>query len=116
RQTDGYSIETVTGHYSSFLKGTSDEMDEYPLMKRHCLVMDRPMIIAQLIKMAINLKRESRMVMIQHIVARQGSELECVFAKRLKRVIGSAVITILVRPSQSTFFMVSAIIEDNNGS
>jgi transposase len=31
---------TVTGHYISFLKATMDEMDRYPYMKSHCLVMD----------------------------------------------------------------------------
>jgi transposase len=31
---------TVTGHYISFLKATMDEMDQYPHMKGHCLVMD----------------------------------------------------------------------------
>ncbi|KAG1179640.1 hypothetical protein G6F71_000853 [Rhizopus microsporus] len=40
RETDGYSIGTVTGHYLSFLKATLDEMDKYPEMKGHYLVMD----------------------------------------------------------------------------
>jgi hypothetical protein len=31
---------TVTGHYVSFLKATTDEMDKYPHMKDHYLVMD----------------------------------------------------------------------------
>ncbi|EIE79019.1 hypothetical protein RO3G_03724 [Rhizopus delemar RA 99-880] len=31
---------TVTGHYISFLKATMDEMDRYPHMKGHYLVMD----------------------------------------------------------------------------
>jgi hypothetical protein len=31
---------TVTGHYISFLKATMDEMDQYPHMKGHYLVMD----------------------------------------------------------------------------
>ncbi|KAG1140234.1 hypothetical protein G6F37_007192 [Rhizopus arrhizus] len=31
---------TVTGHYVSFLKATMDEMDKYPHMKDHYLVMD----------------------------------------------------------------------------
>ncbi|CEG82071.1 hypothetical protein RMATCC62417_16195 [Rhizopus microsporus] len=31
---------TVTGHYVSFLKAAMDEMDQYPHMKGHCLVMD----------------------------------------------------------------------------
>ncbi|KAG0738395.1 hypothetical protein G6F57_010293 [Rhizopus arrhizus] len=38
--TDGYSTGTVTGHYLSFLKATLDEMDKYPEMKGHYLVMD----------------------------------------------------------------------------
>lgn len=40
RETDGYSVGTVTGHYLSFLKATLDEMDKYPEMKGHYLVMD----------------------------------------------------------------------------
>ncbi|KAG1451367.1 hypothetical protein G6F46_008779 [Rhizopus delemar] len=40
RKTDGYSIGTVTGHYLSFLKTTLDEMNKYPEMKGHYLVMD----------------------------------------------------------------------------
>jgi transposase len=40
RETDGYSKGTVTGHYLSFLKVTLDEMDKYPEMKGHYLVMD----------------------------------------------------------------------------
>ncbi|KAG1001503.1 hypothetical protein G6F57_014867 [Rhizopus arrhizus] len=37
----GYvSKGTVTGHYISFLKATMDEMDRYPHMKGHYLVMD----------------------------------------------------------------------------
>ncbi|KAG0776658.1 hypothetical protein G6F22_012420 [Rhizopus arrhizus] len=39
-ETNAYSIGTVTGHYLSFLKATLDEMDKYPEMKRHYLVMD----------------------------------------------------------------------------
>jgi transposase len=31
---------TVTGHYVTFLKATMDEMDQYPHMKGHYLVMD----------------------------------------------------------------------------
>ncbi|KAG1503159.1 hypothetical protein G6F52_012303 [Rhizopus delemar] len=38
--TNRYSIGTVTGHYLSFLKATLDEMDKYPEMKGHYLVMD----------------------------------------------------------------------------
>ncbi|KAL1927621.1 hypothetical protein VTP01DRAFT_3858 [Rhizomucor pusillus] len=34
------STGTVTGHYISFLKETLDEMDKYPQMKGHYLVMD----------------------------------------------------------------------------
>ncbi|KAL1927158.1 hypothetical protein VTP01DRAFT_5121 [Rhizomucor pusillus] len=34
------STGTVTGHYLSFLKATMDEMDKYPHMKGHYLVMD----------------------------------------------------------------------------
>jgi len=30
----------VTGHYVGFLKATMDEMDQYPHMKGHCLVID----------------------------------------------------------------------------
>ncbi|KAG1536673.1 hypothetical protein G6F46_012876 [Rhizopus delemar] len=40
RETDAYSTGTVTGHYLSFLKATLDEMDKYPEMKGHYLVMD----------------------------------------------------------------------------
>ncbi|KAI9267180.1 hypothetical protein EDC94DRAFT_494243, partial [Helicostylum pulchrum] len=40
RETDGYSIGIMTGHYLSFLKATLDEMDKYPEMKGHYLVMD----------------------------------------------------------------------------
>ena len=36
----GYSIGTVTGQYSSFLKAALDEIDKYPEMKGHYLVMD----------------------------------------------------------------------------
>ncbi|GAN11278.1 conserved hypothetical protein [Mucor ambiguus] len=39
-EIDGYSIGTVTGHYLSFLKATLDEMNKYPEMKGHYLVMD----------------------------------------------------------------------------
>jgi transposase len=40
-QESGYvSSGTVTGHYISFLKDTLDEMDKYPQMKGHYLVMD----------------------------------------------------------------------------
>jgi hypothetical protein len=34
------SKRTVTGHYVSFLKATMDEMDQYPHMKGHYLVMN----------------------------------------------------------------------------
>lgn len=34
------SSGTVTGHYISFLKDTLDEMDQYPHMKGHYLIMD----------------------------------------------------------------------------
>ncbi|KAL1936110.1 hypothetical protein VTP01DRAFT_244 [Rhizomucor pusillus] len=37
---DLISTGTVTGHYLSFLKATMDEMDKYPHMKGHYLVMD----------------------------------------------------------------------------
>ncbi|KAG0740696.1 hypothetical protein G6F57_005412 [Rhizopus arrhizus] len=40
RTIDSYSIGTVTEHYLSFLKATLDEMDKYPEMKGHYLVMD----------------------------------------------------------------------------
>ncbi|KAG0735968.1 hypothetical protein G6F32_008590 [Rhizopus arrhizus] len=39
--TNAYSTETVTGHYLTFLKVTLDEMDKYPEMKEHYLVMDK---------------------------------------------------------------------------
>jgi transposase len=39
-ETDVYSTGTVTGHYLSFVKATLDEMDRYPEMKGHYLVMD----------------------------------------------------------------------------
>ncbi|KAL1936279.1 hypothetical protein VTP01DRAFT_413 [Rhizomucor pusillus] len=40
-QESGYvSTGTVTGHYVSFLKDTLDEMEKYPQMKRHHLVVD----------------------------------------------------------------------------
>ncbi|KAG0176765.1 hypothetical protein DFQ29_005671 [Apophysomyces sp. BC1021] len=39
-EADTYSTGTVTGHYLSFLKATLDEMDRYPEMKGHYLVMD----------------------------------------------------------------------------
>ncbi|KAL1933804.1 hypothetical protein VTP01DRAFT_7894 [Rhizomucor pusillus] len=40
-QESGYvSAGTVTGHYISFLEDTLDEMDKYPQMKGHYLVMD----------------------------------------------------------------------------
>ncbi|KAG1375973.1 hypothetical protein G6F60_008482 [Rhizopus arrhizus] len=38
--TNAYNIGTVTGHYLTFLKVTLDEMDKYPEMKGHYLVMD----------------------------------------------------------------------------
>ncbi|CEG66484.1 hypothetical protein RMATCC62417_03057 [Rhizopus microsporus] len=38
--TDGYSTGTVTGYYLRFVKATLDEMDKYPEMKGHYLVMD----------------------------------------------------------------------------
>ena len=34
------STGTVTCHYISFLKETSDDMDKYPQMKGHYLIMD----------------------------------------------------------------------------
>ncbi|KAG1383416.1 hypothetical protein G6F60_001870 [Rhizopus arrhizus] len=40
RETGGYSTGTVTGHYLNFVKATLDEMDKYPEMKGHYLVMD----------------------------------------------------------------------------
>ncbi|KAL1936709.1 hypothetical protein VTP01DRAFT_843 [Rhizomucor pusillus] len=44
RKRGGYaelmSTGTVTGHYLSFLKATMNEMDKYPHMKGHYLVMD----------------------------------------------------------------------------
>ncbi|KAG0738552.1 hypothetical protein G6F57_002832 [Rhizopus arrhizus] len=41
RKAEGYiSSGTVTGHYISFLKITLDEMDKYPHMKGHYIVMD----------------------------------------------------------------------------
>ncbi|CEG75317.1 hypothetical protein RMATCC62417_10382 [Rhizopus microsporus] len=41
RKAEGYiSTGTVTGHYISFLKMTLDEMDKYPHMKGHYIVMD----------------------------------------------------------------------------
>ncbi|KAG1144952.1 hypothetical protein G6F38_005988 [Rhizopus arrhizus] len=40
RETGGYSTGTVIGHYLSFVKATLDEMDKYPEMKGHYLVMD----------------------------------------------------------------------------
>lgn len=43
-ETDGYSSGTVTGHYLSFVKATLDEMDKYPDMKGHYLVMDNASI------------------------------------------------------------------------
>lgn len=39
RATDGYSTGTVRGHYLSFVKATLDEMDTYPEMKGHYLVL-----------------------------------------------------------------------------
>ncbi|CEI91384.1 hypothetical protein RMCBS344292_19506 [Rhizopus microsporus] len=40
-QKSGYvSSGIVTGHHISFLKDTLDEMDQYPHMKGHCLIMD----------------------------------------------------------------------------
>jgi hypothetical protein len=38
--TDGYSTETVTGHWLGFLKATLNEMHTYPEMKEHYLVID----------------------------------------------------------------------------
>jgi transposase len=47
RKAEGYvSTGTVTGHYISFLKMTLDEMDKYPHMKGHCIVMDNAPIHA----------------------------------------------------------------------
>ncbi|CEP19613.1 hypothetical protein [Parasitella parasitica] len=40
RESAAYSSGTVTGHYLSFLEVTLDEMDKYPEMKGHYLVMD----------------------------------------------------------------------------
>jgi transposase len=41
RKTDGYiSSGTVTSHYISFLKMTLDEMNKYPHMKGHYIVMN----------------------------------------------------------------------------
>ncbi|KAI8389251.1 hypothetical protein BD560DRAFT_442954 [Blakeslea trispora] len=41
RKADGYiSSGTVTGHYISFSQTTLDEMDKYPHMKGHYIVMD----------------------------------------------------------------------------
>ncbi|KAL1931415.1 hypothetical protein VTP01DRAFT_9557 [Rhizomucor pusillus] len=40
QEAEYLSIGTVTGHYISFLKDTLDEMDKYPQMKGHYLVMD----------------------------------------------------------------------------
>ncbi|KAG1439556.1 hypothetical protein G6F46_014034 [Rhizopus delemar] len=39
-ETNAYSTGTVTGHFLSFLKATLDEMDKYPELKGHYLVMD----------------------------------------------------------------------------
>lgn len=40
-QKSGYvSSGIVTGYHISFLKDTLDEMDQYPHMKGHCLIMD----------------------------------------------------------------------------
>ena len=39
-ETDGYSIGTVTRDYLNFLKATLDEMNKYPEMKGHYLVMN----------------------------------------------------------------------------
>lgn len=38
------STGTVTGHYISFLKATMDEIDQYPHMKGHYLVIDNASI------------------------------------------------------------------------
>ncbi|KAL1928022.1 hypothetical protein VTP01DRAFT_3427 [Rhizomucor pusillus] len=44
-QESGYlSTGTVTDHYISFLKDTSDEMDKYPQMKGHYQVLDNASI------------------------------------------------------------------------
>ena len=40
RLTDDYSIRIVTGYYLIFLKATLHEMDKYPDMKGHYLVID----------------------------------------------------------------------------
>ncbi|CEG75082.1 hypothetical protein RMATCC62417_10188 [Rhizopus microsporus] len=44
RKREGYveltSTGAVTGHYFSFLKATIDEMDQYPYMTGHYLIMD----------------------------------------------------------------------------
>ncbi|KAL1933710.1 hypothetical protein VTP01DRAFT_7800 [Rhizomucor pusillus] len=40
QKSEYISTGTVTGHYISFLKDTLDEMDNYPHMKGHYLVMD----------------------------------------------------------------------------
>lgn len=45
RKAEGYfSSGTVTGHYISFLKMTLDEMDKYPHMKGHYIVMNNTSI------------------------------------------------------------------------
>lgn len=38
-ETNAYSTGTATGHYLSLLKATLDEMDRYPEMRGHYLVM-----------------------------------------------------------------------------
>ena len=48
REIGGYSTGTVIGHYLSFLKATLDEMDRYPEMKGHYLVMDNTPIHSSL--------------------------------------------------------------------
>lgn len=40
QESEYISTGTVTGHYISLLKDTLDEMDNYPHMKGHYLVMD----------------------------------------------------------------------------
>ncbi|KAL1927795.1 hypothetical protein VTP01DRAFT_3616 [Rhizomucor pusillus] len=61
-QESGYlSTGTVMGHYLSFLKDTLDEMDKYPQMKGHYLVMHNAPIhnsedIAKYITSGLSLK------------------------------------------------------------
>ncbi|CEG78890.1 hypothetical protein RMATCC62417_13426 [Rhizopus microsporus] len=60
----GYvSSGTVTGHYISFLKDTLDEMDKYPHMEGHHLVMITPLFISLKILRSI-LRRENIIALI----------------------------------------------------